>query len=129
MNDEIRLTVPAKPQMMLVVRMALAGFCSQCGADVDTLDDVRMLADEACYCLMHQSRPVKTLLVTATIMDEQRAHIRFEGRPDLQKTQQDQQPDLDIARGILNSLASDVQLAHDKGDMCAIEVDVHLGPL
>ena len=49
MNDEILLTIPARQSMLLVARMALSGFCAQCGADVDTLDDVRTACDAVSY--------------------------------------------------------------------------------
>ncbi len=130
MGDEIRLTVPADPRMMLVVRMALAGFCCQCGADVDTLDDIRTLSDEACYCLMHQSRAVTALTVTARQRDAG-TRIRFEAALDPASARQvsSREAETEIARCILDTLASDVRIAQDEGDMVAIEIDVHLDPL
>lgn len=127
MNDEIRLTIPAKPEMMIVARMALAGFCSQGGADVDTLDDIRILSDEACYCLMNQPRPADALTVSATAEGRQ-ARIRFEARHGNVPAEARGGHDPEIARGILGTLASDVILSHDNGNMHAIEVVVHLSP-
>ena len=128
MNDEIRLVLPAKEQMLLVARMALAGYCCQYGADMDTLDDIRTLSDEACYCLMHQPQPADTISISAG-MEGQLVKIRFEARRTRKIVPSQTPHDPEIAHGILSSLASDVQLRHDKGDMHAIEVAVHLGPL
>ena len=65
MKDEFLLQIPAKQSMVLVARMALAGFMAQCGADVDTLEDVRTACDEACYYLIHQPRPARQIAVHA----------------------------------------------------------------
>lgn len=128
MNDEIRLIVPAQENMLLVARMALAGYCCQYGADVDTLDDVRTLSDEACYALLHQPQPVEMLSISAG-MEGDFVKIRFEAKRAHKVVLQKNPHDPEIAHGILSSLASDVQLRHDKGEMHAIEVAVNLKPL
>lgn len=129
MNDEIRLVVPAKEQMLLVARMTLAGYACQYGADMDTLDDIRTLSDEACYCLMHQPQPAESISISAG-MEGPLVKIRFEAKRQRQiVVTESSSHDPEIAHGILSSLASDVQLSHQKGDMHAIEVAVHLGPL
>lgn len=128
MNDEIRLVLPAKETMLLVARMTLAGYACQYGADMDTLEDIRTLSDEACYCLMHQPQPADTLQISAG-MEGKLIKIRFEAKKTRKIISTESSHDPEIAHGILSSLASDVQLSHDKGDMHAIEVAVHLGPL
>lgn len=129
MNDEIRLNLPAKEPMLLVARMTLAGYACQFGADMDTLDDIRTLSDEACYALMHQPQPADILCISAG-MEGKQVKIRFEAKRNRQIVPTTAPAhDPEIAHGILSSLASDVQLRHDKGDMHAIEVSVYLGPL
>lgn len=128
MNDEIRLLLPAKETMMLVARMTLAGYACQYGADMDTLDDIRTLSDEACYCLLHQPQSAESLSISAG-MEGSQMKIRFEAKRRRTLVPVDAPHDPEIAHGILSSLASDVHLCHEKGDMHAIEVAVHLGPL
>lgn len=128
MRDEMTLTIPAKPEMMLVARMTLAGYCSQCGADVEILDDVRMLSDEACFFLMHQEMKAKKILISAT-RDGDLASIRFEAVYDKHIKELMPPHDPEIACGILGSLAVAIRLDTDGGCMNAVEVDVHLGPL
>lgn len=125
MTDEIRLTLPAKENMLLVARMALAGYCCQFGADMDTLDDIRTVSDEACYALMHQPKEADLLFITAGI-DGDMAHIRFEVKHTARTLLTDTAHDPEIAQGILSSLVSDVSLSHDKGSMHAIEVSIQL---
>lgn len=127
MDDTIRLTIPAQPRMVLVVRMTLAGYCSQCGADIDTLEDIRTLADEACYCLMHQPRVAARLRVSAR-MEGPTARIRFEAEC-LGEATGLPAHDTEIARGILSSLATEVWLEEKDGEINAIEAAVRLGPL
>lgn len=128
MTDEIRLVIPAKEEMMLVARMALAGYCCQHGADIDTLDDIRTLSDEACYALMHQPQEAEMISISAG-MEGDTAKIRFEAKRTHRMISAEEAHDPEIAHGILSSLASDVLLSHDKGDMHAIQVAVHLKPM
>lgn len=128
MRDEIRLNLPAKEQMLLVARMALAGYCCQYGADMDTLDDIRTLSDEACYALLHQPQQAEMLSISAG-MEGDHVKIRFEAKRSRKIIPSETPHDPEIAHGILSSLATDVQMSHNKGDMHAIEVAVHLRPM
>ncbi len=128
MNDEIRLTIPARPHMLLVARMALSGYICQCGADMDSVEDIRTLSDEACFCLMKQATPAETLTITAA-RDGAVAHIRFEALCGCGPCREEPPHDVEIARGILSTLASDVEIFHEKGTVCAIALAMHVGPL
>ena len=61
---EISLRVPGKQEYMLVIRTALGGVAVLKDLNVDTLDDLRMAADEACDCLLHQGRPVASIALS-----------------------------------------------------------------
>lgn len=111
MNDAILLTIPARQNMMLVARMALAGFGAQCGADVDTLEDIRTACDEACYCLMHQRREALKLHISAEY-DGEYAAITFEAERGA-VIEGASAHDPEIARGILALLVSEVSVQHD----------------
>lgn len=126
MHDEFNLAIPATQQMLLVARMALSGFCCQYGADVDTIDDIRMLSDEACYCLMHQPELASGLRINAWA-DGSIVHIRFEAEHGAgENIKKDTPDDAEIVRGILSTLASHVRLAVEQDATCAIEVEVSL---
>lgn len=60
----IYLTVPGNQAYGLVIRTALGGAAILKDLDVDTMDDLRMAADESCDCLLHQGVEVETLTVT-----------------------------------------------------------------
>jgi len=57
------LRVPGKKEFALVIRTALSGAAVLMDLDMDTLDDLRTAADEACDCLIHQSRKVREVEV------------------------------------------------------------------
>lgn len=65
MNERVTLTVPALHAYVLVIRTALGGLALVNDLDLDTLDDLRQAADEACDCLMHQGAPARSLRLEA----------------------------------------------------------------
>mgnify|MGYP007110353661 CR=1 FL=1 len=61
MNEHVTLTVPALQAYVLVIRTALGGLALVNDLDMDTLEDLRQAADEACDYLMHQGAPACSL--------------------------------------------------------------------
>lgn len=70
MEYKVELVIPAKQPMMLVVRMTTAGMLSRAGLMLDTLEDLKMVAEEACLCMMMQKLSYETL------------HLEFENAVD-----------------------------------------------
>jgi len=60
-RKEIKLRVPGQQEYALVIRTALGGVAILKDLDVGTLDDLRMAADEACDCLLHQGLAVEAI--------------------------------------------------------------------
>lgn len=58
---DISLRVPGKMEYALVIRTALGGVAILKDLNVDMLDDLRIAADEACDCLLHQGRKAEML--------------------------------------------------------------------
>lgn len=65
-RKEIELRVPGRQEYALVIRTALGGVAILKDLDVGTLDDLRMAADEACDCLLHQGLDVESLHVAVS---------------------------------------------------------------
>ena len=57
-EPDVLLRVPGDRQYPLAIRTALGGVAILKDLDADTLDDLRMAADEMCDCLQHQGRTV-----------------------------------------------------------------------
>ena len=67
MNEHVTLTVPALQAYVLVIRTALGGLALVNDLDMDTLEDLRQAADEACDYLMHQGAPACSLRLQAEL--------------------------------------------------------------
>jgi len=52
MNDVILLTIPAKPEYVLTVRLAVAGIATRAGLDVESIEDLKVCVAEGCILLI-----------------------------------------------------------------------------
>ncbi|MEA4999425.1 MAG: hypothetical protein VB087_08575 [Candidatus Limiplasma sp.] len=110
-KGEIFLSLPADREFVLLARMAISGLGMLAGLDVDLIDDLRTATDECCDCLLHQPLAADRLELKAS-MHSGRLHcclnaIRSQGQSDLPMN------DLEITRGVLETLMPDVTLECD----------------
>ncbi len=110
-KGEITLSLPADREFVLVARMAVSGLGMLAGLDVDLIDDLRAATDECCDCLLHQPVRAERLELRARVV-EGRLHcclnaVRSGGISDLPVG------DLEITRGVLETLMPDVSLECD----------------
>ncbi len=107
----LTLTVPANPDWMMVVRMALGGAGALLGLGIDLVDDLRTAADETCDFLLHQPRKVQCINIVCSLKDEAVCTVftcNFAG-----ECQACEEVDLDVTRGILETLIPEVELEED----------------
>jgi len=107
----LTLTVPADPNWMLVVRMALGGAGALMGLGIDLVDDLRTAADETCDFLLHQPRKVHCIKIVCSLKDE--AVCTVFTCDFAQECQTCEEMDLDVTRGILETLIPKVELEED----------------
>lgn len=107
----LTLTVPADPNWMLVVRMALGGAGALMGLGIDLVDDLRTAADETCDFLLHQPRKVSCIKIACSLKDE--AVCTVFACDFAQECQTCEEVDLDVTRGILETLIPKVELEED----------------
>jgi hypothetical protein len=110
-QGEIMLSLPADRDFVLLARMALSGLGMLAGLDVDLIDDLRSATDECCDCLLHQPVKAERLELRARI-EEGRLYcclnaVRSGSASDLPTD------DLEITRGVLETLMPDVSLQCD----------------
>jgi len=127
MNDlsrEVRLTIPADPAYTPVASLALSGFGMIAGLDVDLLGDLRTVTAECLDCLRHQAGCPQCIEVSASV-EEGMLRVRFVAQ-DRQPAAQEDGLDLDITRGVLETLMPQVALEADEqgvhGILCAMPV-------
>ncbi|HNW86380.1 MAG TPA: hypothetical protein PLP25_11560 [Candidatus Limiplasma sp.] len=110
-RGEIMLSLPADKDFVLLARMAVSGLGMLAGLDVDLIDDLRTATDECCDCLLHQPVRADRLELRARV-ESGRLYcclnaVRSGGASDLP------QSDLEITRGVLETLMPDVSLQCD----------------
>ena len=52
LQTSMQLVLPAEPQLLRIVRLVASGLASLAGADLDTVEEVRVAADELVAALM-----------------------------------------------------------------------------
>ena len=51
-GEEVRLTMPAVPQLLRVARLTAAGLAGRLGFNFDEIEDVKIAVDELCFALV-----------------------------------------------------------------------------
>ena len=78
-GEEVRLTMPATPQLLRVARLTAAGLASRLGFSFDEIEDVKIAVDELCFALVGSRGRVGTLTVVYRLRDRV-LEIEGEGR-------------------------------------------------
>ncbi len=55
--DVINLIIPAKPEYVLTVRLAVAGIATRAGLDVESIEDLKVCVAEGCILLIGEDEP------------------------------------------------------------------------
>ena len=63
-GEEVRLTMPATPQLLRVARLTAAGLAGRLGFSVDEIEDVKIAVDELCFALVGSKGRAGSLTVT-----------------------------------------------------------------
>jgi hypothetical protein len=117
MNDMI-LSIPAKREWALVLRMALSGAGVLADLPIDLMEDLRTAADEAFDLLTHQGLAIGRLTLVCSVReDELTITLRAEDRGDAQSCAR---PDRDVTRQILATLTTGVRFEDIGQDICGV---------
>jgi serine/threonine-protein kinase RsbW len=116
-GDEVRLTMPATPDLLRVARLAAAGLAGQMGLSVDEIEDVRIAVDELCFALVRGHGHDGTLTLTFRLGDDR---LTIEGAGDFDPAAA--APAADLAAGpdlselsalILGAVVDEHEITHD----------------
>ncbi|MBR4360464.1 MAG: hypothetical protein IKP32_07595 [Clostridia bacterium] len=114
------LTVPAREEWILVLRMAMSGVSALYGVPVDVMDDLNTAVEESCDLLLHQDYTADTL----TLRCEERPdglHVTLNAEGGTDRPEE-QPADADIARLIIQTLVRDVTLEEDAGSVRCVHM-------
>jgi hypothetical protein len=78
-GEEVRLTMPATPELLRVARLTAAGLASRLGFSFDEIEDVKIAVDELCFTLVGNKGRTGTLTVVYRLADDE-LRIDGEGR-------------------------------------------------
>ena len=119
------LTVPAKKEWTLVLRMAASGVSALYDLPLDLLDDLNTAIEESCDLLLHQDYTAETL----TLSCEQKPdglHVTLTAR-ERTRCEEEEKADADIAQMIIQTLVRDVKLDQDEGGVHCVRMTLRAG--
>jgi len=124
LTREVRLTIPADMAYAPVATLALSGLGMIAGLDVDLLGDLRTVVTEALDCLLNQAGRPQCVQICAG-MENGMLRVQFCAQNRCRMQQADEL-DMDITRGVLETLMPQVALEADEdgvhGILCAMPV-------
>ncbi len=123
-SREVRLNIPADMAYAPVATLALSGLGMIAGLDVDLLGDLRTVVTEALDCLLNQAGRPECIEIRAD-MENGMLRVSFCAQNRCRMQDADEL-DLDITRGVLETLMPQVALEADEDGvhhiLCAMPV-------
>jgi serine/threonine-protein kinase RsbW len=110
--DTVRVTIPASPQYVQVVRLVAAGLASRLGFTIDDIEDLKIGVDELASYLTGMQGRDGTLELSFEIFDD-RIEITGTGRLAEDQTVRDQLTD--FSRMILETVVDEASLVRHDG--------------
>lgn len=114
------LTVPARGEWTLVLRMAMSGVSALYNIPVDVMEDLNTAVEESCELLLHQDYVADTLTLKCQ-EEPDGLHVSLTAQA-RQARQEEQPADADIARLIIQTLVRDVTLEEDAGGVRCVHM-------
>jgi hypothetical protein len=69
-GEEVKLTMPAVPQLLRVARLTAAGLAGRLGFNFDEIEDVKIAVDELCFALVGTKGHDGDLTVTYRLLPD-----------------------------------------------------------
>ena len=119
------LTVPAKKEWALVLRMAASGVSALYDLPLDLMDDLNTAIEESCDLLLHQDYTAESL----TLSCEQQPdglHVTLTAK-ERTRCAEEEKADADIAQVVIQTLVRDVKLDQDEGGVHCVRMTLPAG--
>ena len=119
------LSVPAREEWVLVLRMAASGVCALHDIPLDVRDDLNTAIEESCDLLLHQRyRPEALLLSCERREDGLVVSLSAQGEAE---NAQEEPADADVAQLIIETLVREVALDQDEGGVRRVRMTLSAG--
>ncbi|MEA3057030.1 MAG: serine/threonine-protein kinase RsbW [Actinomycetota bacterium] len=69
-GEEVKLTMPAMPQLLRIARLTAAGLAGRLGFNFDEIEDVKIAVDELCFALVGTKGHDGDLTVTYRLLPD-----------------------------------------------------------
>lgn len=133
--DEIKLSVPSKPEYVGVIRLTLAAIASRIGFDIDKIEDMKVAVAEACTnAIIHgcNCKQGSNFNIDFISTEEKLTILVYD---DGEGCQLDNIEDPDLSKPkegglgifIIKSLMDEVEIKSEKGKGMMIKMIKHLG--
>ena len=119
------VTVPARQEWIMVLRLSASGVGAVYDLPVDVLEDLCTALEESCELLLHQDYAAETLTLQC---EEKRdgLHVSLTAKERSAQKEEDA-ADPDIARLIIQTLVKDVTLEKDEGGVHCVRMTLPAG--
>lgn len=121
----LEMTVPAREDFSLLLRMAMAGVGALYDLPVDMMEDLRSAVDESCDLLLHQDFVVQCLTMVCECKKDG-IHVSLQAMKG--PCQEAECPaDADMARLIIGTLVRQVELEQDENGVHTVRMILPAG--
>lgn len=135
-NDEIRLSIPNKPEYVSVVRLTVAAIASRIGFDIEKIEDMKIAVSEACNnAITHGCGCCEGEYEINFVLTGEKLTISVHDKGEGCELKNIRKPDLSkhkLREGglgifIIQSLMDDVEVESEKGKGTMIRMIKYLG--
>lgn len=125
-DNRLKLEIPARPDWVVVARLAVAAGVNRLALSSEQLDDVKLLTAEACALCVHQAGPGETLTIVCELgTDRIVLSVRIERTLEKRDDQPQSEPDtdaLETSEFIIRSIVDEADISYDpiSGPSCKI---------
>ncbi|MGI5850923.1 MAG: histidine kinase [Clostridiales bacterium] len=127
-SDLITLSVPAKPEYVMITRLTSAAVATRIGFDVDQIEDIKMAVAEAIIMIINQLiSPDKLLVIFSLEPKLISVKILGEGNWDSNDISTHDLGQAQLSKYILGSMMDKVEYQIDNGTIQAILMHKNLG--
>ncbi len=119
------VTVPAKQEWVMVLRMTASGVSALYDLPLDLIDDLNTAVEESCDLLLHQDYTAESITMTCE-QKQDCLHVTLTAQ---QRTrcEEEEKADADIAQMIIQTLVRDVTLDQEEGVVHCVHMTLPAG--